>query len=142
MQKVIILNCIPGKLAGFANSLENIRLKNRQKHLKRRKLAEEVVFFTVCMKEKEEKKKGRKVGRKKHSLQSCEKSLVGGKWKVEEVGLVTMTGAEVIPLDTTEDAGTWRARKSALGLVGSSVGRGGGKEREAEEGMGLGVSGR
>lgn len=41
-----------------------------------------------------------------HSLQSCEKSLVGGKWKVGEEGLVTMAGAELMPLDTTEDAGT------------------------------------
>ena len=45
--------------------------------------------------------------------------------KVGEAGLVTTAGAELMPLDTTEDAGTWRARRSAPGLVGSSVkGRG------------------
>lgn len=54
---------------------------------------------------------GRRVSREKrgrggHSLQSCEKSLEGGKWKVGEEGLVTMAGAELMPLDTTEDAGT------------------------------------
>lgn len=54
-------------------------------------------------------------------LQSCEKSLVRGKVKVGEAGLVPTGGAELMPLDTTEDAGTWRARKSAPGLVGSSV---------------------
>lgn len=81
-----------------------------------------------------------------HSLQSCEKSLVRGKVKVGEAGLATTAGAELMPLDTTEDAGTWRARRSAPGLVGSSVGggRGGGGEaggggKEEEEGTGLGV---
>lgn len=62
-----------------------------------------------------------------HSLQSCEKSLVRGKVKVGEAGLsaaAAAAGAELMPLDTTEDAGTWRARKSAPGLVGSSVGEG------------------
>lgn len=49
---------------------------------------------------------GRRRGGGGHSLQSCEKSLVGGKWKVGEEGLVTMAGAELMPLDTTEDAGT------------------------------------
>lgn len=44
--------------------------------------------------------------------------------KVGEAGLATTAGAELIPLDTTEDAGTWRARRSAPGLVGSSVGEG------------------
>lgn len=53
---------------------------------------------------REERKQG-EAGRG-HSLQSCEKSLVGGKWKVGEEGLVTMAGAELMPLDTTEDAGT------------------------------------
>lgn len=48
----------------------------------------------------------KQAGREGHSLQSCEKSLVGGKWKVGEEGLVTMAGAELMPLDTTEDAGT------------------------------------
>lgn len=47
-------------------------------------------------------------------------------------------GAELMPLDTTEDAGTWRARKSAPGLVGSSVGeeeggREGGRTEAGEE---------
>lgn len=42
--------------------------------------------------------------------------------KVGEAGLVPTAGAELMPLDTTEDAGTCRARKSAPGLVGSSVG--------------------
>lgn len=42
--------------------------------------------------------------------------------KVGEAGLATTAGAELKPLDTTDDAGTWRARKSAPGLVGSSVG--------------------
>lgn len=71
-------------------------------------------------------------GRRGHSLQSCEKSLVRGKVKVGEAGLVTTAGAELMPLDTTEDAGTWRARKSAPGLVGSSVGG----WREGEGGRG------
>lgn len=49
--------------------------------------------------------------------------------KVGEAGLsaaaaAAAAGAELMPLDTTEDAGTWRARKSAPGLVGSSVGEG------------------
>lgn len=69
-------------------------------------------------------------GRRGHSLQSYEKSLVRGKVKVGEAEPATTAGAELMPLDTTEDAGTWRARKSAPGLVGSSVGRrvgGGGK---------------
>lgn len=64
---------------------------------------------------------GSRSGVVRHSLQSCEKSLVRGKVKVGEAGLVTMAGAELMPLDTTEEAGTWRARRSALGLVGSSV---------------------
>lgn len=72
-----------------------------------------------------------------HSLQSCEKSLVRGKVKVGEAGLPVVAaaaGAELMPLDTTEDAGTWRARKSAPGLVGSSVGEGGaGGRTEARE---------
>lgn len=74
----------------------------------------------------------RKRGGRGHSLQSCEKSLVRGKVKVGEAGLsvaaaaATTAGAELMPLDTTEDAGTWRARKSAPGLVGSSVGQEGG----------------
>lgn len=62
--------------------------------------------------------------------------------KVGEAGLATTAGAELMPLDTTEDAGTWRARKSAPGLVGSSVGgwrEGGKEERRKEEGIGLGV---
>lgn len=72
--------------------------------------------------------------------------------KVGEAGLVTTAGAEFMPLDTTEDAGTWRARKSAPGLVGSSVGgwRGkkgkgeaGGEEKVKEkDGIGLGVRGK
>lgn len=66
-----------------------------------------------------------------NSLQSCEKSLVRGKVKVGEAGLVATVGAELMPLDTTEDAGTWRARKSAPGLVGSSVG--GWRERRERE---------
>lgn len=41
-----------------------------------------------------------------NSLQSCEKSLVRGKVKVGEAGLVTTGGAELMPLDTTEEAGT------------------------------------
>lgn len=90
--------------------------------------------FSVLACSREEKQQG-EAGRREHSLQSCEKSLVGGKWKVGEEGLVTMAGAELMPLDTTEDAGTWRARRSALGLVGSSVG-GGGRPRE---GRGLGI---
>lgn len=59
--------------------------------------------------------------------------------KVGEAGLVTTAaGAELMPLDTTEDAGTWRARKSAPGLVGSSVGgvegrKAGREERRGEE---------
>lgn len=57
--------------------------------------------------------------RRGHSLQSCEKSLERGKVKVGEE---PTAGAELMLLDTTEDAGTWRARKSAPGLVGSSVG--------------------
>lgn len=57
--------------------------------------------------------------RRGHSLQSCEKSLERGKVKVGEE---PTAGAELMLLDTTEDAGTWRARKSASGLVGSSVG--------------------
>lgn len=55
-----------------------------------------------------------------------------GKVKVGEAGLATTAGAELIPLDTTEDAGTWRARRSAPGLVGSSVGEG----RRARQGGG------
>lgn len=83
-------------------------------------------------------------GRRGHSLQSCEKSLVRGKVKVGEAGLVTTAGAELMPLDTTEDAGTWRARKSAPGLVGSSVGgwrqgRMGRRGGRKVKGMGLGV---
>lgn len=82
-------------------------------------------------------------GRGGHSLQSCEKSLVRGKVKVGEAGLVTTAGAELMPLDTTEDAGTWRARKSAPGLVGSSVGGVDGRRRRqgrrGEDGMRLGV---
>lgn len=81
-----------------------------------------------------------------HSLQSCEKSLLRGKVKVGETGLVTTAGAELMPLDTTEDAGTWRAHKSALGLVGSSVGsgtqegrRGGRRGRAQEKEVGMGV---
>lgn len=70
-----------------------------------------------------------------HSLQSYEKSLVRGKVKVGEAELATTAGAELMPLDTTEDAGTWRARKSAPGLVGSSVGR-------RVEGGGEGARGR
>lgn len=54
---------------------------------------------------REESKQG-EAGEGGHSLQSCEKSLEGGKWKVGEEGLVTMAGAELMPLDTTEDAGT------------------------------------
>lgn len=56
--------------------------------------------------------------------------------KVGEVGLAAAAGAELMPLDTTEDAGTWRARKSAPGLVGSSVGEGeeGGREGRKEPG--------
>lgn len=42
--------------------------------------------------------------------------------KVGDAGLLTTAGVELMPLETTEDAGTCRARKSALGLVGSSVG--------------------
>lgn len=72
-----------------------------------------------------------------NSLQSCEKSLVRGKVKVGEAGLVPTAGAELMPLDTTEDAGTCRARKSALGLVGSSVG-GGGKDGGVGRGGGGG----
>ena len=86
-------------------------------------------------------REGGKEGRRGHSLQSCEKSLVRGKVNVGEAGLVTTAGAELMPLDTTEDAGTWRARKSAPGLVGSSVGglegqrvaEAGGEEKGAEE---------
>jgi len=76
----------------------------------------------------------RKGVRRGHSLQSCEKSLVRGKVKVGEAGPVTTAGAEFMPLDTTEDAGTWRACKSAPGLVGSSVGglRGEGRRRGGE----------
>lgn len=64
--------------------------------------------------------------------------------KVGEAGLATVAGAQLMPLETTEDAGTWRARKSALGLVGSSVGRSGkdgapGRKEEEEEEDGLGV---
>lgn len=55
-----------------------------------------------------------------------------GKVKVGEAGLVATAGAEFIPpLDTTEEAGTCRARRSALGLVGSSVG--GVERRKGEE---------
>ena len=78
------------------------------------------------------------MGRKGHSLQSCEKSLVRGKVKVGEAGLVPTVGAELMPLDTTEDAGTWRARKSAPGLVGSSVG-GWRQGWEKDKGTGLSV---
>lgn len=53
-----------------------------------------------------------------------------------EAGLVTTGGAEAMPLDTTEDAGTWRARRSALGLVGSSVGEGGWCGRRRRRGRG------
>lgn len=70
--------------------------------------------------------------RRGHSLQSCEKSLVGGEVKVGETGLVTVAGAKLMPLDTTEDAGTWGARKSAPGLVGSSAG--GGREGRQQGG--------
>lgn len=89
------------------------------------------------------RKEGRgRRGRRAHSLQSCEKSLVRGKVKVGEAGLVTTAGAKLMPLDTTEDAGTWRARKSAPGLVGSSVGGWRRRRRRMgrnEEGIGLGV---
>lgn len=54
-----------------------------------------------------------------------------------EAGLATTAGAELIPLDTTEDAGTWRARRSAPGLVGSSVGEG----RRARQGRPGGKAG-
>lgn len=86
---------------------------------------------------RKEGREGRR-GRRGHSLQSCEKSLVRGKVKVGEAGLVTTAGAELMPLDTTEDAGTWRARKSAPGLVGSSVGgwREGGEAGGGEKGNG------
>lgn len=76
---------------------------------------------------------GKRGGGGGHSLQSCEKSLVRGKVKVGEAGLVTTAGAELMPLDTTEDAGTWRARKSAPGLVGSSVGGVEGRRRRQGE---------
>lgn len=59
-----------------------------------------VLMHAVGRRESREKRGGG------HSLQSCEKSLEGGKWKVGEEGLVTMAGAELMPLDTTEDAGT------------------------------------
>lgn len=81
----------------------------------------------------EEGGEGRRGGGGGHSLQSCEKSLVRGKVKVGEAGLVTTAGAELMPLDTTEDAGTWRARKSAPGLVGSSVGGVEGRRRRQGE---------
>lgn len=58
----------------------------------------------ACSREQDKARRSREEGG--HSLQSCEKSLVGGKWKVGEEGLVTMAGAELMPLDTTEDAGT------------------------------------
>lgn len=68
----------------------------------------------------------------RHSLLSWEKRRLRGKVKVGEAGLVATAGAEFIPpLDTTEEAGTWRARRSALGLVGSSVG--GVERRKGEE---------
>lgn len=60
----------------------------------------------TCACSREESKPGGAGGGGGHSLQSCEKSLEGGKWKVGEEGLVTMAGAELMPLDTTEDAGT------------------------------------
>lgn len=43
------------------------------------------------------------------------------KLNVGEEGLSEITGAELMALDTTQEAGTCLARRSMLGLVGSSI---------------------